>query len=463
LLGDYTVAMTSSRNPRSSRASSHTFTDSERGTRLQKILAEAGVAARRECEELILGGAVSVNGHIVDMLPAWVDAESDTILVYGKPLKRAEKHFYVMLFKPRGTVCTNSDPEGRPRAIDLVNHPQKPRLYCVGRLDLDTSGLLILTNDGEFANRLTHPRYEVAKGYDVTLDGNLDEARIKKLEREIFAAGRGEKLTTRSSLVLINRDRESTVVHLELAEHRNLQIRPLMLQLGVPVKKLRRTSFGPLKLKGLAVGEWRDLTPREVEQLRKASKHESVGGAMEPRKPRRSMAEAAVVREERAAAREAKPVVNVERAPDSRPYGASTSKHPMTRAAEATGKFAPKTEGRPTGKPTSKSAGKSAGKPFAKPTAKPFTRDAAKPFAKPSAPSSRSSGSSFNRSGAVREGSQRSAAPRSRSSTSSGASRGPSSGASRGPSSGASRGPSSSASRGGSSNTNPRAPRGRSR
>ena len=441
--------MTSSRNPRSSRASSHTFTDSERGTRLQKILAEAGVAARRECEELILGGAVSVNGHIVDMLPAWVDAESDTILVYGKPLKRAEKHFYVMLFKPRGTVCTNSDPEGRPRAIDLVNHPQKPRLYCVGRLDLDTSGLLILTNDGEFANRLTHPRYEVAKGYDVTLDGNLDEARIKKLEREIFAAGRGEKLTTRSSLVLINRDRESTVVHLELAEHRNLQIRPLMLQLGVPVKKLRRTSFGPLKLKGLAVGEWRDLTPREVEQLRKASKHESVGGAMEPRKPRRSMAEAAVVREERAAAREAKPVVNVERAPDSRPYGASTSKHPMTRAAEGTGKFAPKTEGRPTGKPTSKSAGK----PFAKPTAKPFTRDAAKPFAKPSAPSSRSSGASFNRSGAVREGSQRSAAPRSRSSTSSSASRGPSTGASRGPS----------ASRGGSSNTNPRAPRGRSR
>ena len=441
--------MTSSRNPRSSRASSHTFTDSERGTRLQKILAEAGVAARRECEELILGGAVSVNGHIVDMLPAWVDAESDTILVYGKPLKRAEKHFYVMLFKPRGTVCTNSDPEGRPRAIDLVNHPQKPRLYCVGRLDLDTSGLLILTNDGEFANRLTHPRYEVAKGYDVTLDGNLDEARIKKLEREIFAAGRGEKLTTRSSLVLINRDRESTVVHLELAEHRNLQIRPLMLQLGVPVKKLRRTSFGPLKLKGLAVGEWRDLTPREVEQLRKASKHESVGGAMEPRKPRRSMAEAAVVREERAAAREAKPVVNVERAPDSRPYGASTSKHPMTRAAEGTGKFAPKTEGRPTGKPTSKSTGK----PFAKTTAKPFTRDAAKPFAKPSAPSSRSSGASFNRSGAVREGSQRSAAPRSRSSTSSSASRGPSTGASRGPS----------ASRGGSSNTNPRAPRGRSR
>ena len=441
--------MTSSRNPRSSRASSHTFTDSERGTRLQKILAEAGVAARRECEELILGGAVSVNGHIVDMLPAWVDAESDTILVYGKPLKRAEKHFYVMLFKPRGTVCTNSDPEGRPRAIDLVNHPQKPRLYCVGRLDLDTSGLLILTNDGEFANRLTHPRYEVAKGYDVTLDGNLDEARIKKLEREIFAAGRGEKLTTRSSLVLINRDRESTVVHLELAEHRNLQIRPLMLQLGVPVKKLRRTSFGPLKLKGLAVGEWRDLTPREVEQLRTASKHESVGGAMEPRKPRRSMAEAAVVREERAAAREAKPVVNVERAPDSRPYGASTSKHPMTRAAEGTGKFAPKTEGRPTGKPTSKSTGK----PFAKTTAKPFTRDAAKPFAKPSAPSSRSSGASFNRSGAVREGSQRSAAPRSRSSTSSSASRGPSTGASRGPS----------ASRGGSSNTNPRAPRGRSR
>ncbi len=313
---------------------------------MQKVLAEAGVAARRECEELIRGGAVTVNGHIVDTLPAWVDKDEDTILVYGKPLRRSEQHVYVVLFKPRGTVCTNSDPEGRPRAIDLVNHPLRPRLYCVGRLDLDTSGLLILTNDGEFANRLTHPRYEVTKGYDVTLDGSLDEERIEKLEREIFKAGRG-KVATRSSLQLINRDRESTVVHLELAEHRNLQIRPLMLELGAPVKKLRRTSFGPLKLKGLAVGEWRDLTAKEVEQLRKASKHESIGGAMEPRQPRRTMAEAAVVREERAAARVTEPVEQDEGTLHASPASRGAAKPAVRTAVKSVVKSAVKSAGKP--------------------------------------------------------------------------------------------------------------------
>ena len=296
--------MQSSRKPRTtaaqSQTKSHDFNDKSRGARLQKVLADSGVAARRECEELILGGAVTVNGHTVDTLPAWVDVDQDRIEVYGRPLRKAEKHVYVVLFKPRGTVCTNSDPEGRPRAIDLVQHPLKPRLYCVGRLDLDSSGLLVLTNDGEFANRLTHPRYEVHKGYDVTLEGNVDEATIARLEREIFDSGRGKR-TGGSSLTLVNRDREKTVVHLELCEHRNLQIRPLMLELGFPVKKLRRTSFGPLKLKGLAVGEWRELTAKELDQLRRASRKEGTGEARTPREPRRSMAEMAIEREARAA------------------------------------------------------------------------------------------------------------------------------------------------------------------
>jgi pseudouridine synthase len=150
-------------------------------------------------------------------------------------------------------------------------------MYCVGRLDLDASGLLILTNDGEFANRLTHPRYEVPKGYDVTLDGRLDATAIAEMERKIFAGGRGtagkvdDAAELRSTLRLVSTDATKSMVHLELCEHRNLQLRELMLSLGHPVKKLRRTSFGPLKLKGLAVGEWRELTGREVEMLRKAS------------------------------------------------------------------------------------------------------------------------------------------------------------------------------------------------
>lgn len=266
------------------------YRQKERGERLQKVLADAGVASRRECEALIIEGAVTVNGKTIDTLPAWADPAQDRIEVYGRPLRPAEKHVYVMLFKPRGTVCTNSDPEGRPRAIDLVKHPTRARLYCVGRLDLDASGLLILTNDGEFANRLTHPRYEVAKGYDLTLDGRLDAAALASIRKKIFAeparaaakstaksaaksaATSGGEDETKSSIRLISTDSEKSVVHMELCEHRNLQIRDLMLSLGFPVKKMRRTSFGPLKLKGLAVGEWRDLAPREIDQLMRKSR-----------------------------------------------------------------------------------------------------------------------------------------------------------------------------------------------
>jgi 23S rRNA pseudouridine2605 synthase len=282
--------MSSSRKPRTSASrevhpSLAVYRQKERGERLQKVLADAGVAARRECETLILEGAVTVNGKTMDTLPAWADPKVDRIEVYGKPLRPAEQHVYIVLFKPRGTVCTNSDPEGRPRAIDLVDHPSRARLYCVGRLDLDASGLLILTNDGEFANRLTHPRYEVAKGYDVTLDGRLNAESIAQIERKIFAATRdagvhastqsGKSSDSRSSLRLISSDKDKSIVHMELCEHRNLQIKDLMLSLGHPVKKMRRTSFGPLKLKGLAVGEWRELASREVEMLRRASRGET--------------------------------------------------------------------------------------------------------------------------------------------------------------------------------------------
>ena len=293
--------MRDTRKPRKTLAR-HDFADKSRGERLQKVLADAGVASRRECEALILGGAVTVNDHLVDSLPAWVDPDNDRVEVHGRPLRKPEKHVYIVLFKPRGTVCTNSDPEGRPRAIDLVNHPSRPRLYCVGRLDLDASGLLVLTNDGEFANRLTHPRYGVTKGYDLVIDGSLGNEDIERIEREIFKAGRGSEM--RSSLRLLKRDRDKTTVHLELAEHRNLQIKPLMMEVGHPVNKMRRTSFGPLKLKGLAVGEWRELTPREVEQLRTASRGADVAPARSARTPRRSMEDFAVQREERARTRE---------------------------------------------------------------------------------------------------------------------------------------------------------------
>ena len=445
----YTVSMRSNRSPRRSKSHLGEFADKSRGVRLQKALADAGVAARRECEELVLSGAVTVNGKRVDTLPAWVDPASDRIEVYGKPLRKPEKHVYIVLFKPRGTVCTNSDPNGRPRAIDLVQHPERARLYCVGRLDLDSSGLLLLTNDGELANRLTHPRYGVPKGYDITLEGSLDERAIAGIEREIFRASPGDT-PARSSLKLIARDREKTVVHLALCEHRNLQIRPLMLELGHPVKKIRRTSFGPIKLKGLAVGEWRDLTGKEIDLLRQASRGESQQGARKPKAPRHSMEEHAVLREAKAAARAAETTAPSADSPPARGSATesaarpSIGQRPQSKGARVSG---PETRGgngrAPSGARSAKSAPRSeaprSGVPRSDaPRSGAPRSDAPRSDAPRSgAPRSGAPRSEAPRSGAPRSGAPRSGAPRSGASRS-GASRSgaPRSGASR---SGASR------------------------
>jgi pseudouridine synthase len=258
------------------RKRTHSFNLDTRGPRLQRVLADAGYGSRRACEELIENGSVKVNGEVVDALPAWVDPTQDRIVVDGKALKPPERHVYIMLFKPRGVVSTNSDPEGRVRAIDLVKHPANPRLYPVGRLDLDSSGLLLLTNDGDLANRLTHPRYEVHKGYEVTVGGSLTDEEVAKLEAGIFLHDReGEGKRTRDTRLSIRkRDRERTMLYMELREGRNRQVRRMLLRVGHPVKKLRRIRMGPLELKGLAVGEWRELTARELQALRRAARGE---------------------------------------------------------------------------------------------------------------------------------------------------------------------------------------------
>ena len=165
---------------------SHDYTDAERGPRLQKVLAAAGIGSRRGCEELIELGDVKVNGQVVKDLPAWVDPQNDRITVAGARIEPAVRNIYIMLFKPRGVITTNDDPEGRRRAIDLVQHPSGTRLFAVGRLDLDSSGLLLLTNDGELANRLTHPRYGVHRTYEVTVRGSLSQDEVKELERGIY-------------------------------------------------------------------------------------------------------------------------------------------------------------------------------------------------------------------------------------------------------------------------------------
>lgn len=257
--------------PRQGRRPTHGFSDDTRGPRLQRVMADAGVSSRRRCEELIAQGQVRVNGEVIDALPAWVDPARDRIEVEGRPIQRAERHVYVMLYKPKGTVSTNSDPEGRRRAIDLVQHQSGARLFPVGRLDIDSSGLLLLTNDGELANRLTHPRYEIHKVYEVTVGGAVAEADLAKLEQGIYLPskrGAPGTRTEQSSLRMLKRDRDRTMLLMELGEGRNRQIRRMMLRLGHPVKKLRRVQMGPLRLRGLAIGEWRDLTASEVASLR---------------------------------------------------------------------------------------------------------------------------------------------------------------------------------------------------
>ena len=262
------------RRRRRKAAPTHGFTDDARGPRLQKVLAEAGVASRRDCEELIEAGEVTVNGHVVDQLPAWVDPHKDHIVVGGRRIRQQTNHVYVMLFKPRGVVSTNDDPEGRKRAIDLVSYP-KARLYPVGRLDIESSGLLLLTNDGELANRLTHPSHGVHKVYEITVDGGLDEHDVKRLENGLFLHDRKRseraRRTAQSSLKLIKKDRDRTRLRMELGEGRNRQIRRMMAQLGHKVRKLRRVQMGPLKLKGLQPGQWRELLPNELAALRKAA------------------------------------------------------------------------------------------------------------------------------------------------------------------------------------------------
>ena len=168
----------------------HPYQDDTRGPRIQKVLADAGMGSRRNCETAVDEGRVTVNGHRIDGLPAWVNAAEDDIRMDGRRIKPTERDVYVMLFKPKGYLSTNSDPEGRALAVDLVQHPSHARLFPVGRLDAESSGLLLMTNDGALANRLTHPRFEMAKGYEVMVNGRVNDEDVERLERGIFVPGK---------------------------------------------------------------------------------------------------------------------------------------------------------------------------------------------------------------------------------------------------------------------------------
>jgi pseudouridine synthase len=263
--------------------------DATRGPRLQKVLAAAGVASRRACEVLIEEGAVRVNGIQVKGLPAWVHPSQDTITVHGQRVRTGAPSVCVMLYKPRGVVCTSSDPEDRKRALDLVQHPKKVRLFSIGRLDMDSSGLLLLTNDGDFSNLLSHPSNHVHRVYDITVNGEIDAGLVRRLERGINLkdehSGRS-RVARFESVRIIRSQRDRTKMRVVLTEGRNRQIRRMMMAMGHPVRKLRRVAIGPLKLTDLQPGQWRDLTEREIKQLQEAATKRPKRKRPKPRQPK---------------------------------------------------------------------------------------------------------------------------------------------------------------------------------
>ena len=234
--------------------------------RLQKVLAAAGVDSRRKCEELILEGAVRVNRKIVDKLPAFVDSAKDIITVNGKRIA-AERKVYFLLNKPKGVICTSSDPQGRKRAIDMV--PSRERIFCVGRLDIDTTGLIILTNDSELANKLTHPRYGLAKTYVAKVKGQIAGEKIEKLKRGIWLA---EGKTGRASVKILKRSPKESLLEITIKQGLNRQVRRMLAKVRLNVKSLKRTRIGKLTTRGVGVGKFRTLSKKEVENLRKITK-----------------------------------------------------------------------------------------------------------------------------------------------------------------------------------------------
>jgi 23S rRNA pseudouridine2605 synthase len=231
--------------------------------RLQKILAAAGVNSRRKCEELILEGSVSVNGKVVDSLPVFADPEKDVIAVNGRKIRQEQK-VYFLLNKPKNVICTNFDPQGRTKAIDLV--PATQRIFCVGRLDTDTTGLIILTNDSELANRLTHPRYELPKTYIAEVKGLLDEEIIEKLKKGVWLT---DSRTAEAPLKILRRSQNESLLEITIRQGLNPQIRRILAKLNLNVKSLKRTRIGKIDAKGLGAGEFRLLTGAEVAYLKK--------------------------------------------------------------------------------------------------------------------------------------------------------------------------------------------------
>lgn len=237
------------------------MSDSE-GVRLQKVLAAAGVASRRAAENLIARGRVEVDGEVVHTQGMRVDPQTSVIRVDGVRIPPPREHRYLALNKPQGVLSAMSDPQGRPTLVDFV--PEGERLFHVGRLDFDTEGLLVLTNDGELAQRLMHPSFEVVKTYLADVEGVITEATLKKLRGGIEL---DDGPITPDSVKLVQRSGGHSLVQVRLHSGRNRIVRRLFDAVGHPVRRLSRLSLGPIKLGDLRSGQTRELTDAELGSL----------------------------------------------------------------------------------------------------------------------------------------------------------------------------------------------------
>jgi 23S rRNA pseudouridine2605 synthase len=240
--------------------------------RLNKFLADHGVASRRACDELIVAGKVTVDGEPVTQLGTKVDPRVQRVEVDGMLLREGGERRYYLLNKPAGVVCTNERRETRPRAIDLITDKNKGRIYTVGRLDEESKGLILITSDGEFAQRIAHPRHGVTKTYRVRLQGKIPDEAVQKLREGVYLS---EGKTGGARILVQRRTPKSSTLVVTIKEGKNREVRRVFARVGFNVIDLVRTDIGPLTHRGLRPGKWRALSREEVEALLAASDPEA--------------------------------------------------------------------------------------------------------------------------------------------------------------------------------------------
>lgn len=233
--------------------------------RLQKFIALSGVASRRKAEEMILNGRVKVNGNVIRELGTKVDVNHDVVEVDGKKLTIKNEKIYIMLNKPVGYVTTVKDQFNRPTVISLIENEIKERVYPVGRLDYDTEGLLLLTNDGELTYRITHPKHNINKTYIAVIKGIPSETELNRFRSGLCIE---DYTTSPAAIEIIKVLKNESVVKITIHEGKNRQIRKMCEAIGHPVKQLKRIAIGNIRLNDLPVGQWRYLTPQEIKYLK---------------------------------------------------------------------------------------------------------------------------------------------------------------------------------------------------